>query len=207
MGDSSGESVCPTTRWRFLARSAVALVVSVLAAAVVVRAVLLMLHPRMLQLKIAPSDVYVQRSTIFGDNVYTFTFYLEAANPSDRAFVYYSNITVQFDDEKGDLIAKFNLTPPSISLAPQEPQQYVVRGLAWHAGDVGHDIDQRLFAKDNEKIDLVVMRLYGLVKVNEDGVTTSRPSAYNCQPLAIVNQKLSKPSSNNHQGNCVPSVL
>jgi len=91
MGGEDSSCVCKTGssgfRWLCLARSALALVVTVLAAVVLVMGLRLVLQPgTTIELNIAQSDVFVQR---YGTTTYSysFRFYLEANNPSKAVFI------------------------------------------------------------------------------------------------------------------------
>jgi hypothetical protein len=216
--DSGGdtEGVCNTLRFRclFFTRSAVALVVTVLAAVVVVKAVGLILHPKKLQLTVAPSNVYVQRyTTSTGHSDYLFRFYLEAKNPSERVFIYYSNITVGLFKER-DHIASFNLTPSSTSLSQQEVQEHVVYGSAHDEEHVNRSLlDDKLFknepATTGQKIDGAVMTLDGIIRENEEGIiNTDRHATYDCGSVAVINtRELPQPTSDTHKWKCGLAIL
>ena len=94
MGGEDSSSVCTTGssgfRWLCLARSALALVVTVLAAVVLVMGLRLVLQPgTTIELNIAQSDVFVQRYPYYNSTTayYSFRFYLEANNPSKAVFI------------------------------------------------------------------------------------------------------------------------
>ena len=131
MGGEDSSCVCKTGssgfRWLCLARSALALVVTVLAAVVLVNGLRLVLQPgTTIELNIAQSDMFVQRY----EDVYSFRFYLEANNPSKVVFIRFDNITVKLYDtsppKEESLLAEFDLDPPLLSLSQMEEQEYFV---------------------------------------------------------------------------------
>ena len=87
-------------RWLYVARCTVASVVTVLAVAVIARAVVVMLRPEKLQLKLSGGHVEVDHipSLPPPGNIVKLKFVLWANNPSGRASVYYTNITVRLTD-------------------------------------------------------------------------------------------------------------
>lgn len=213
-GDDEGVWNSLRFRCLFFTRTAVALVVSVLAAIVVVKAVVLILRPKKLQLTVAPSNVYVQRYKIGGgDDEYIFRFYLEAKNPSERVFIYYSNITVGlFIDTPDNLIASFNLTPPSISLSQQEQQELVVYGYTL-ADDEEHVnrslVDEKLFQKEGQKMTGAIMTLDGIITENTEGmVNKDRHATFDCGSIAVINSReLPQPQSDTHRWKCGLAIL
>uniref|UniRef100_A0A0A9AN48 Uncharacterized protein n=1 Tax=Arundo donax TaxID=35708 RepID=A0A0A9AN48_ARUDO len=171
-----------------------------------------MLHPKKLQLNIYPSDVIVQRYGSTGGYIYyVFRSYLEAISHSDRAFIYYSNITVKLIDGT-ERIAEFNMTPSSISLSLQEDQEYVVYGHV-HAEEVSNVTVAKLFTVEKGgEIKDAAMTLEGLITDNaEEGMPAVYRATYNCEPVDVKsNVKLPEPSSsndNNRKWKCVPSVF
>ncbi|TVU00476.1 hypothetical protein EJB05_54090, partial [Eragrostis curvula] len=216
MGEST--QVCKTLRprWLCLTRSAVALVVAVLAVVVVVMGLLLALRPRTLQLNISQSDVFVKK---FGqtnnDTFYDFRFYLEATNPSERVFYYFNNVTAALHYSSGGasssssmdkLIVKFNVTPVSVSLSQREEEMYIAHGDAENLDSI--DALNQLFGdKRGAEIDGAVMVLKGVVREDDTTEGTSRRyrAKYTCSPVAIKsNAELPEPSSRSHRADCLP---
>ncbi|KAI4976227.1 hypothetical protein ZWY2020_049834 [Hordeum vulgare] len=94
-----GKTAARKFGWLYVARWAVASVVTVLAVAVIVRAVVVMLRPEKLQLKLSGGRVAVDSiPSMPPGNEVALNFVLRANNPSGRAFVEYTNVTVRLTD-------------------------------------------------------------------------------------------------------------
>ncbi|PNT76554.1 uncharacterized protein LOC100842511 [Brachypodium distachyon] len=91
---------CRGFRWLYVARLAVASAVSIIAVAVIIRAVVVLLRPEKLQLRLAEGRVAVDYISSLPPpgNTVTFRFLLRASNPSGRASVVYTNVTIRLTD-------------------------------------------------------------------------------------------------------------
>ncbi|KAM0828505.1 hypothetical protein ACQ4PT_067492 [Festuca glaucescens] len=122
-------------RWLYMARLAVASIVTVVAVAVIIRAVVVMLRPEKLQLKLAGGHVgvgYIPSLPPPGNLVHL-KFILRANNPSGRASVEYANITVRLTEAPSSSsspapearVAEFGL-PEDIAVPQQTAHEAIV---------------------------------------------------------------------------------
>lgn len=218
MGGEDCSSVCKTGssgfRWLCLARSALALAVTVLAAVVLVMGLRLVLQPgTTIELNIAQSDVFVQRYEYNSTTAYySFRFYLEANNPSKAVFITYGNITVKLYDMSppmtGSLLAEFALDPPSFSLSQMEEQEYLVHSL-YHANVPNKHAEEKLkvvATPPGAVVEGAVMVLSGELSVAnyiQPGTATS-PVLFACEQVKVKSStQLTQPSSENFKAYCL----
>ena len=216
MGGEDCSSVCKTGssgfRWLCLARSALALVVTVLAAVVLVMGLRLVLQPgTTIELNITQSDVFVQR---YGTTTYSysFRFYLEANNPSKVVFIRFDNITVKLYDtsppKEESLLAEFDLDPPLLSLSQMEEQEYFVHSSYVANATSTHAEDKlyRVATTDDHDVEGAVMVLSGKLSVSnyiKPGTATSH-IFFRCEPVTLKRYtKLAQPSSGNFKVYCI----
>ncbi|XP_044961325.1 uncharacterized protein LOC123412443 [Hordeum vulgare subsp. vulgare] len=191
-----GKTAARRFGWLYVARWAVASVVTMLAVAVIVRAVVVMLRPEKLQLKLSGGRVAVDSipSMPPPGNEVALNFVLRANNPSGRAFVEYTNVTVRLTDVSSAsaaapaMIAEFPL-PQSIPVLQQTAHEAIVRVGMTPGEDVPMRYVQALF--EGRSIDGVEMMLRGdfhshVEMASGDYVTTSDPATYYCWPVTIA---------------------
>ncbi|VAI69149.1 unnamed protein product [Triticum turgidum subsp. durum] len=181
-------------RWLYAVRCTLACVVTMVAVAVIVRAVVVMLRPEKLQLKLAAGRIaanYIPSLPPPGNEVWL-KFVLRAYNPSGRATLEYANVTVRLTDASSSSssaeaptarIAEFDLPKPidvmqktlsevlvPLSLVPKEdlPMRYV-RALYEGRG-----------VADAE------MELRGILSTHVAMSTTSVLTTYYCWPVTIA---------------------
>ncbi|XP_048543553.1 uncharacterized protein LOC125522547 [Triticum urartu] len=182
--------------WLYVARWAVASVVTVLAVAVIVRAVVVMLRPEKLQLKLSGARVAVDwiPSMPPPRNEVMLNFVLRANNPSGRASVEYTNITVRLTDVTSasspspTKIAEFDL-PESIPVLQRTAHEAMVRVGMTPGEDVPMRYVRALF--EGRSVDGVEMMLRGVfhshvAMASGDYVTTSDLATYYCWPVTIA---------------------
>jgi len=219
MGGEDCSSVCKTGssgfRWLCLARSALALVVTVLAAVVLVMGLRLVLQPgTTIELNIAQSDVFVQRYEYNSTTAYySFRFYLEANNPSKAVFISYRNMAVKLYDMSppmnGLLLAEFALDPPSLSLPQMEEQEYLVHSLLYHANVPTKQAEEKLNVVTTVAggvVEGAIMVLSGELSVAnyiQPGIATSRVM-FACEQVKVKSSaQLTQPSSENFKAYCL----
>jgi len=219
MGGEDSSCVCKTGasgfRWLCLARSALALVVTVLAAVVLVNGLRLVLQPgTTIELNIAQSDMFVQRyEYVDGTSTYSFRFYLEANNPSKVVFIRFDNITVKLYDTSppmiGLLLAEFALDPPSLSLPQMEEQEYLVHSLLYQANVPTKQAEEKLNVVTTvagRVVEGAIMVLSGELSVAnyiQPGTATSRVM-FACEQVKVKSSaQLTQPSSENFKAYCL----
>ena len=219
MGGEDSSCVCKTGssgfRWLCLARSALALVVTVLAAVVLVNGLRLVLQPgTTIELNIAQSDVFVQRYEYNSTTAYySFRFYLEANNPSKAVFISYRNMAVKLYDMSppmnGLLLAEFALDPPSLSLPQMEEQEYLVHSLLYHANVPTKQAEEKLNVVTTVAggvVEGAIMVLSGELSVAnyiQPGIATSRVM-FACEQVKVKSSaQLTQPSSENFKAYCL----
>ena len=197
-----------------MARSALALVVTMLAVVVLVMGLRLVLQPgTTIELNIAQSDVFVQRYEYNSTTAYySFRFYLEANNPSKAVFISYRNITVKLYDKpppmNGLLLAEFALDPPSLSLSQMEEQEYFVHSSYVANATSTHAEDKlyRVATTDDHDVEGAVMVLSGKLSVSnyiKPGTATSH-IFFRCEPVTLKRYtNLTQPSSGNFKVYCI----
>ena len=210
MGGEDSSCVCKTGssgfRWLCLARSALALVVTMLAAVVLVNGLRLVLQPgTTIELNIAQSDMFVQRyEYVDGTSTYSFRFYLEANNPSKVVFI-------RFDTsppKEESLLAEFDLDPPLLSLSQMEEQEYFVHSSYVANATSTHAEDKlyRVATTDDHDVEGAVMVLSGKLSVSnyiKPGTATSH-IFFRCEPVTLKRYtNLTQPSSGNFKVYCI----
>ena len=180
-------------RWLYVARCTVAFVVTVLAVAVIARAVVVMLRPEKLQLKLSGGHVAVDHVASLPPpgNVVTFTFVLGANNPSGRASVEYTNITVRLTDALSSpaptVIAQFDLTQ-TISVTQRTRREAMVRVTLEPEKDVPMQYVRAFF--EGRGVAGAQMELSGVfashVVMARGEVTTSIVATYYCWPVTVA---------------------
>lgn len=171
-------------RWLYVARCAVAFLVTVIAVVVLVRAVVVMLRPEKLYLKVTGGYVSVDRIPSMPPRKVNFNFTLIASNPSGRVFIDFTGIHITLTDSNASKIADFDL-PRNISLPQQMGQDAIVAvTLKPPEGDVPMRYVQDLF--DGRSIS-AEMEVDGLLTDRMKGVSTNAHHiTYFCLPVTIV---------------------
>lgn len=179
-------------RWLYVARCTVAFVVTVLAVAVMARAVVVMLRPEKLQVKLYGGLVEVHNipSLPQPGNEVKLRFFLRANNPSGRASVEYNNVTVRLTDASSSPaptnIAQFHLTQ-NISVSQRTVRETEVRV----ALTPGEDVPMRYVRAFFEGRDVAgaQMELSGIVVSHvvmaRGNVKTSVAATYYCWPVTV----------------------
>jgi hypothetical protein len=181
-------------RWLYMARLAVASIVTVVAVAVIIRAVVVMLRPEKLQLKLAGGHVgvaYIPSLPPPG-NVVTFRFVLRANNPSGRASVLYSNVTVRLTEASSSSssspapearVAEFGL-PEDIVVPQQTAHEAIVIVSLEAKEDVPMRYVRALYAVRG--VAGVEMELSGLLSTKVARATTKVRATYYCRPVSVA---------------------
>jgi hypothetical protein len=221
MAEDSGSRVCKTGSpgfgWLCLARSVLALVVSVIAAIVLVKGMILVLQfdTSTVQLNVAQSDVFVSRyknkTTMMHNTTYNyvFRFYLEANNPSDTLAITYSNIIVQLQKD-GFPFATFDLLPSSLSLSQKEEQEYFVTVTTDNV-TLNAAVQQILFPNNGNggTMEGAAMVLYGHLTVLDLQRNVNKFDDLNtnfiCKSVKVNNtgDSVPEPSSQNYNTECL----
>lgn len=175
-------------RWLYVARCAVASVVTVLAVVIIVRAVVVMLRPEKLQLKVTGGYVSVGRIPSMPPPEVTFVFTLRAFNPSGRAFIDYTNVTVRLVSNNASSaaakIAQFDL-PQSISVSQQMAHEAHVNVSLTPEEDVPLRYVQALFDGGSVSAEMEVDGL--LTSHTMKGISRHDiPTTYYCWPVTIA---------------------
>jgi hypothetical protein len=191
---SKTTSRCRSFRWLYVARLAVASVVTVVAVAVIVRAVVVMLRPEKLQLKLAGGHVTVRDipSLPPPHNAVQLKFILRANNPSGRASIAYTNITVRFTEASSSSssspapaarIAEFGLPEPIAVPQRTAHEAAVIVSLV-----PGEDLPMRYVRAlyDGRAVTGAEMKLSGLLTSKVAMATTSVNTTYYCWPISIA---------------------
>ncbi|KQK19624.1 hypothetical protein BRADI_1g49390v3 [Brachypodium distachyon] len=197
---SSGKTTttCRRFRWLYVARWAVATAVTILAVAVIIRAVVVLLRPEKLQISLAEGRVAVDYipSLPPPGNAVTFQFLLRASNPSGRASIVYTNVTIRLTDVSVPrAIAGFGLSPTVVAVSQRTTRETAVTVGLTPGDDVPMTYVRALF--EGRSVGGVEMEVSGLLASHvamaaKGGVTTtavtttSGAASYYCWPVTIA---------------------
>ncbi|KAF7093052.1 hypothetical protein CFC21_095488 [Triticum aestivum] len=175
-------------RWLYAARCTVACVVTLVAVAVIVRAVVVMLRPEKLQLKLAGGRVAVDYIPSLPPprNVVVFRVLLRANNPGGRATIVYANVTVRLTDASAGpaaTITEFDL-PQRIDVA----QRMAHEATAVAELEPGEDLPMRYVRTlyEGRGVAGAEMELSGVLSTHTAMATTSVLTTYYCWPVTIA---------------------
>nr|XP_051202630.1 uncharacterized protein LOC127316267 [Lolium perenne] len=184
-------------RWLYMARLAVASIVTVVAVAVIIRAVVVMLRPEKLQLKLAGGHIQVAYipSLPPPGNVVTFRFVLRANNPSGHASVLYSNVTVRLTEASSSSssspapearVAEFGL-PEDITV-PQQTAHEAIVIVSLEAKEDVPEVPMRYVRALYEVRGVagVEMELSGLLSTKVARATTKVRATYYCRLVSVA---------------------
>uniref|UniRef100_A0A0E0L751 Late embryogenesis abundant protein LEA-2 subgroup domain-containing protein n=1 Tax=Oryza punctata TaxID=4537 RepID=A0A0E0L751_ORYPU len=194
-----GSKLQPTARFRWLnlARCTVASVVTVLAVVVIARAVVVLLRPEKLRLSVAGGRVSINRMAAMKPLPrVNMSFVLRAFNPSGRASVEYTGLTVTLRAIDGDaaspataaaIIAQFPF--PDVPVAQQMAHEAVARVSLAAAEDVPLRYVKALF--DGGSISAAIqvdgflttrMEIDGRISRSDGGAATT----FYCLPVTVA---------------------
>ncbi|CAM0912353.1 unnamed protein product [Alopecurus aequalis] len=191
-------------RWLYVARCTVAFVVTVLAVAVIARAVVVMLRPEKLELKLSGGHVAVDYITSLPPpgNVVKLTFVLRANNPSGRASVEYTNITARFtyalSSPAPTQIAEFDLTQP-ILVSQRTARESIVTVTLTPKEDLPIRYVRAFF--EGRVVAGAQLELRGVFVTMASGdvtTTTNIVATYYCWPHAVVDTSSSSAPGKNY---------
>ncbi|XP_044444415.1 uncharacterized protein [Triticum aestivum] len=178
-------------RWLYAARCTVACVVTLVAVAVIVRAVVVMLHHEKLQLKLAGGHVSVDYipSLPPPGNVVVFRVVLRANNPGGRATLVYTNFTVRLMDASAAAasptarITEFDLPQPI-----DVPQRMAHEATAVAQLEPPEDLPIRYVRAfyEGRGVSGAEMELSGVLSTRTVMATTSVLPTYYCWPVTIA---------------------
>ncbi|KAM3206669.1 hypothetical protein ACQJBY_062039 [Aegilops geniculata] len=177
-------------RWLYAVRCTLACVVTLVAVGVIVRAVVVMLRPEKLQLKLAGGRVAVKYipSLPPPGNVVFLQFILRANNPSGRATIQYANVTVRLTDASSSSSSAARITEFDLPQPIDVAQRMAHEASAVAQLEPPEDLPMRYVRAlyEGRGVSGAEMELSGVLSTHTAMATTSVITTYYCWPVTIA---------------------